>query len=447
MTTNISIIGAGSGAFSLSLIRDLCLTKNLEGSTVCFMDIDPGRLEASFTLCKRYAEELGFKLNLKKTLDRREALVGADFVINTALAAGHHRLQEGWAIARRYGYNWGSSFHVMYDEAFWINYYQFRLFESVIEDALAICPQAYHLLVANPVLAATTHLYRKYPQVKLVGLCHGFGHVYSIADFLGLDRDHVNFEIAGVNHFVWLTSFFCNGEDVFPLLNQWIEQESQVHWASGRNGPLSRKTVDLYKRFGVVPIGDTSNWSGAAWPWFYHSDEETEKSWGEHPIDGWNSYFDWVKKNAKDMARVSADPKARMTEYLPPQHSGEPMVPIIEAVACDIPRVVVGNVHNTAGYVPGIPQDFEVELPIMVSRRGMQPLHTKPLPNAILSYLLRERVATVNMELEALNQGSKDLLLQLILTDPWSRSVKQASAFLDEILAMPYHAEMREHYR
>ena len=81
------------------------------------------------------------------------ALEGADFVVNTALAAPHERLRAGWAIAQRLGYNWGGSFHIMYDEPFWVNFYQFRLFESVIEDSLELCPGAWHLVVANPVLA------------------------------------------------------------------------------------------------------------------------------------------------------------------------------------------------------------------------------------------------------------------------------------------------------
>jgi alpha-galactosidase len=43
MNIKISLVGAGSGAFSLSLVRDLCLTPNLSGSTINFMDIDPQR--------------------------------------------------------------------------------------------------------------------------------------------------------------------------------------------------------------------------------------------------------------------------------------------------------------------------------------------------------------------------------------------------------------------
>ena len=36
----IGVIGAGSGIFSLNLIKDLCLTPNLHGAEICFMDIE-----------------------------------------------------------------------------------------------------------------------------------------------------------------------------------------------------------------------------------------------------------------------------------------------------------------------------------------------------------------------------------------------------------------------
>ncbi|GCE22182.1 hypothetical protein KDK_59820 [Dictyobacter kobayashii] len=76
MTTKISIIGAGSAVFSLSIIRDLCLTPNLKGSTVCFMDISQERLDAAYHLCSRFATEVGATLHLEKTTDRLEALQG-----------------------------------------------------------------------------------------------------------------------------------------------------------------------------------------------------------------------------------------------------------------------------------------------------------------------------------------------------------------------------------
>ena len=51
----------------------------------------------------------------------------------------------------------------------------------------------------------------------MVGLCHGFAGVYRLADALGLDREKLTFEIPGVNHTVFLTHAYHDGQDVFPL--------------------------------------------------------------------------------------------------------------------------------------------------------------------------------------------------------------------------------------
>ncbi len=448
MTTKISIIGAGSGAFSLSMIRDLCLTPNLAGSTVSLMDINQERLEGAYAVCRRYADEAGFDLTLETTLEREASLDGASFVINTALSAPHEWLRAGWDVARRYGYDWGASFHVFYDEPFWVNTPQLWLFESIVQDMLRLCPDAHLLLVANPVLAGITHLGRKYPQAKIVGLCHGFSGVYGVAETLGLDREGLTFEIPGVNHFVWCTRLYHRGQDVFPMLDRWIAEESERAWAEGRpTWGLERKTVDLYKRFRAIPIGDTAHWSGAAWPLWYHSDRETEARWHEQPSKGWDGYFRHVERMARDFHEVATDPTLSVMDLFPPKLSGEPMIPIVESVACDIPRVIIGNITNTGDFVPGIPRDFEVEIPLLVSKRGLQGIQTGGLPPALLAHALRDRVAPVNLELTAYEQGSKELLAQLILMDPWSRSLEQAHGFVDDVLALPHNAPLRAHYR
>ena len=444
MGTKISIIGAGSAVFSLSLIRDLCLTPSLRGSTISFMDIDQDRLDAAYVLCKRYAEEVGIDLDLRKTTDRRESLDGADFAINTALVAGHQHMRDGFEIGLKHGYRFGGSYHIMHDEGFWINYYQYRLFESVVQDMLELCPQAWLLLVANPVLAGVTYIGRKYPKAKLVGLCHGFRGVYRLARVLGLDSEHLTFEIPGVNHFVWLTKCYHKGEDVYPMLDRYLDEHAQT---DDPYGELRPKRVDLYRRFGIYPIGDTGGVGGGAWPWWYHTDAETEKRWREDPASFWDGYFTRNAQRVAEIKRVAADSSIRVTDFFPPRASGEVMVAIIESMVCDTPRVIIGNILNSGGFVPGVPQDFEAEIPLLVSKRGIEGIQTSPLPDAVLSYVLIDRVGPVNLELMAYDQGSKELLLQLVMMDPWTRSEGQARSLLDDILALPYHQEMREHYR
>ncbi|MGE5558487.1 MAG: hypothetical protein ACM3WV_07725 [Bacillota bacterium] len=447
MGVKITIIGAGSAVFSLNLIKDICLTPNLQNSTVSFMDINPERLETAYLICKRYAGEIGMKLNLEKTADRREALRGSDFVINTALAADHGRLQDGWRIAKDLGYRFGG-LHIMHDEAFWVNFYQLRLMESIVRDMMDICPKAWFVLVANPVQAGVTYLKRKYPQLNIVGMCHGYGGVYSLAHQLGLERAHISFEIPGVNHFVWLTKFFYKGKDAFPILDEWIGEKAPEFWktcyTSCHEGP---KPVELYKRLGAYPIGDTANPGGGSWGYWFHTDDETEKKWKEDPWQWYQWYFKGGSEHVEKMKRIARDPAAKMREEFPGDHSHEPIIPLIEALACDVERVVIVNIQNDREYVPGVPEDYEVEIPALVSRKGVQGIKTDGLPKQILAYLLRDRVAPVEMELAAFEKGDRSLLRSLIMMDPYTKSEKQASDLLETILALPYHEEMRKHYK
>jgi alpha-galactosidase len=448
MSKKISIIGAGSAVFSLRLIIDLCLTPNLEGSTISFMDIDENRLDAIHKLCQRYADEVGNKLILEKTTNRRESLQGADFVINTALVAGHDRLRAGWDVARKHGYRIGGSLHIMHDEAFWVNFYQFKLFDSVMQDILEICPDAWYLQVDNPVLAGITYLGRKYPQAKIVGLCHGFSAIYGIAEKLGLEREHITFQIPGVNHFVWLTDFYYKGENAMPLLDRWIETEAASYWEkcnpSDFMGPVS---IDLYKRFGVFPIGDTCNPGGGSWPYWYHTDPTVEKHWREDPELWYSNYFKSLTKKVAQIKAIGEDEATPVMNSFPPKLSGEVMMPMIESLACDIPRVFVANIPNTGNFVPGVPKNFAVEIPTLVSKRGIQGIQTNGLPRPLTAYILKDRVAPIEMELEAYETGSKQMLLQMILMDPYTCSQKQAETMLDDILALPFNQEMRDHFQ
>ncbi len=446
--TKISIIGAGSAVFSMSLINDMVRTPGLADSTVSFMDIDPDKLETAYLLCRRYAEERGMKLNLEKTTDRRESIKGADFVINTALAAPHNRLREGWEIARNNGYRFGGSLHIVHDEAFWVNFYQLRLMEDIAKDILELAPKAWFVLVANPVQAGTTYLKRTYPELNMVGMCHGYNGVYSVARTLGLEREHITFECPGVNHFVWLTKFAYKGRDALPLLDKWVAEKSEEYFANcgtcSHEGP---KPVDLYKRFGVFPIGDTANPGGGSWGWWYHSSDDDNRKWKEDGLAWYNRYFEGGIKGVQWMHDRARDTSKPVSDMFPKGTSHEPMVPIIEGIVTGKEQVVIVNVPNDREYVPGVPTDYEVEVPALVSSNGVMPIRTDGLPKPVLAHLLRDRVAPVEVEIEAFTKGSRSMMVDLLMMDPWTKSQDQAEKLLDDIVALPYHTQMREHYR
>jgi len=76
-----------------------------------------------------------------------------------------------------------------------------------------------------------------------------------------------------------------------------------------------------------------------------------------------------------------------------------------------------------------------------------QGIRTTALPKAVIAHTLRDRVAPVEIELEAYSKGSRTLLTHLVMTDKWMTSRQQAEGLIDEVFGLPYHAELREHYR
>jgi len=447
MNCKISIIGAGSAVFSLNLIKDICINSNLKESTISLMDINEERLDAIYGLCSRYVEEMDSGLKVIKTLDRKECLEGADFVINVALDGGHQRLREGWEIAYKHGYRFGGSLHIVHDEAFWVNFHQINLMESIYLDILDVCPSAYYILVANPVQAGVTYLKRKYKDAKIVGMCHGYNGVNILSRAMGLNTEDVSYEISGVNHFIWMTKFFYKGQDAFPLLDYWIENDAIAYL--NKQDKISceegLKAIDLYQTYGVFPIGDTCTPGGGSWGWWYHTDGQ-EKEYNEDPFTWYQNYFKFGLKEVEKIKAVVEDKTTKVSDAFSSVSSDEPMIPLIEALACDIEQKVIVNIQNSGGFVPGIPLDYEVEVAAMVSKKGIQPILSDGLPKVILSFLYRDRIAPVEMELKALETGNREFLISLIMMDPWTRSRDQANKFLDDILNMPINLKMKTYF-
>src|SRR5215468_679899 len=203
----ISVIGAGSGVFSLGLVKDLCLTSNLRDSQVSFMDLDAERLEIVHTLATRYADELGTRMRFEKTLDREAALLDADFVINTASARTHHAQRRERELTAEHGYYYGGvNLHAGFEN--------FDLMLSVAHDVERLCPNAWLIQSGNPVFDGSTLLHRQ-TTAKVIGLCHGHYGYLDMCNVLGLDPARVTWEAPGLNHCIWLTTFLYDGRDAY----------------------------------------------------------------------------------------------------------------------------------------------------------------------------------------------------------------------------------------
>ncbi|MBO3802974.1 MAG: alpha-glucosidase/alpha-galactosidase [Candidatus Brockarchaeota archaeon] len=452
----VAIVGAGSVAFSVSLIRDLCVEKDLWGSTVVLMDIDKERLGLVHGLATRYARETKADLRFEATADRKEALEGSDFVVCSVKVGGYEGMEKERKIAERYGYQGGIGDRVSDYYGGIGAYYQLKFFLDLARDMEDACPDAWLIETANPVFEGTNLVARE-TKTKVVGVCHGHLGYKEIVKTLGLEEKDVDALVAGFNHCVWLLRFLHRGEDAYPLIDRWIREKAEKYWRSGKfqkprfpweGEQLSPSAVDMYRMYGVFPIGDTVR---SASPWWHHTDLRAKKKWfgpmgGFDSKIGWSRYLELREKGLKKRMRLFSDPTASLTKEYPPVMSGEQHVPIIDAIANDKERTLELNVPNM-GSISGIPDGVVVEVPAVANGKGIRGMPVGELPKRLMLGVMVPRMLRMERILQAFLDGDRKGLLLEILEDHRSTSFERAKAMLEEILAQPWNEEASKHYK
>lgn len=436
----LGIIGAGSAVFSLELIRDLCCSEDLYGSTITLMDIDEARLESIHRLATRYVEELAIDLTFEQTLRREAALEDADFVINTALYGGHSNDEAQRAVGDTQGYYRGAPGRY---------YNQLRFLLSVAQDMERLCPEAWLIQASNPVFEGCTLMTRE-TAIKVVGLCHGHLGYRAIAHVLGLDLAHVECQAVGFNHIIYMTHFLYKGEDAYPLLDDWIATKAAEYWRThllGREAQLSPAAVHQYQMVGLFPIGDTPRRGG----WWYHIDLATKKRWygeigGFDSEIGWTQYLEGLAHRVDRIMKAAKDEAISVTEEFPPRRGEEQHVGIIEALTLHKEGLFQVNIPNH-GLIEGIPDDVVVEVPAIVNAMGIRGLQVGWLPRTLLLQVLWPRMLDMERELELALSSDRQLFLRMLLDDNRTRSLEQAEAALTALLSLPFNREMAKNMR
>lgn len=453
---NIVLLGAGSTSFTLSLVRDIILAKGLEGSAFRLVDINKERLDNVRAVVETYKKEVNSDIKIESYIDRREAFVGANYIICAVKYGGYIPLEAERKIAEAHGYYRGIGDRVScyYGGvgAFW----QIRFFEDVARDMKELCPDALLLQTANPVLEGTNYL-TKYTDINAVGVCHGHLGYIEVAKIMGLEPYRCSAEVFGYNHCVYMTEFKYDGRDAYPLLDKWIEEKSEEYWKSeeylrpGMWGfspdALSPGAVDAYRHYGLMPIGDTVR---SVSPWWHHTDIETKKRWygtggGFDSEECWDKYLKSKEEQREEIQQALEKAESVLKVY-PLEKSAEQHIDVIRAIETDSNERFTLNVPNN-GCISGLPDDTLVEIPVTANKSSITGIKMKPLPSKIMNNIILPRFCRANNIIEAYRNGDRDLLVVELMNDPRTKGYEQAKTLIDDLLAQDWNKEANEHYK
>ena len=418
--TVIAFLGAGSVVFTRELLADILSFDELRDVTLALHDIDPERLETAELIARRTAGQLGATPAITASLDRRQVLDGADFVINSIQVGMYEATVRDFEIPAKFGLRQtiadtlgvGGIFRALRT---------FPVLDGIAADMLELCPDAWLLNYTNPMAMNVAYLSAIAPDLKVAGLCHSvFWTVHDLADLLGVPLDEVDYTGAGVNHQAWLLRFEHRGESLYPRLDALLADNPQLR---------RRVRMDMYRRLGYFPT-ETSEHSSEYVPWYLHSDTEIERlriPVGDYLGISADNVADYHATRRALLAGEPLDLTREATEYAPQ---------VIHSMVTGERRRIHANVPNR-GLISNLPEGYAVEVPCVVDRLGVRPERVGALPLQCAA-LNRSFVNVGQLTVQAALDGDPRMVRQAAMVDPNTAAtltVDQIWALCDELTA------------
>jgi alpha-galactosidase len=407
--TRIAIIGSGS-MFTQYLASDILQITGMEEGTFALVDVDVRRLELSVRLVNRLIELSGKRWKVEASVNRREVLKGARFVINQIEVAGLSTVRSEFEIPLRYGVKQcigdtmgpGGLFKTLRTLPVWL---------EIVRDVEELCPDAILMNYTNPMSAVTLATSRT-TSLPVVGLCHSIQHSsQQLADYLGVPYESLDWRCAGINHMSWFTELKVNGQDQYPVLLEKMKDPSF----------LSKDPVrfDFAKHFGAF-VSESSGHFSEYIP-YYRKRQDLIDRYCAAGYNGGTGFYanEWPKW--REEMDLSIERKVSGEEEMKLEPSEEYAAVIIDSIVNEKPGVIYGNVPNR-GLIENLPFEGIVEVACLVDRKGIQPTRFGRLPEH-LAALCRSNMSFFELAVEAVLERDREKALHALYIDPLSAAV------------------------
>jgi alpha-galactosidase len=425
--TKITFIGAGSLEFTRGLVRDILTFPLLEDATLALMDIDAGRLDFARRSVQRIIDIGSYSAKVEATMDRLEALKGADAVLCTILAGGTEVWRHDIEIPKKYGVDTNIG-DTRGPSGVFRALRTIPVMLDIIGDVERHCPDAIFLNYTNPMAMLCRAMQRK-SLVRITGLCHSVqGTAMMLADWIGAPYDEITYTCAGINHQAWYLKYEWNGEDAYPLIRKAITENPEIY-----NEEIVRNEMYLHLDYYVTE----SSGHNSEYNWWFRKRPDLIEKYCIHGT-GWNpGEYAYILKEYQQREHTWKDEARQWFAKDTPidlERGHEYAAYIINAWKGGEIFAFNGNVSNT-GLVTNLPEGACVEVPVFVDKAGFHPVHVGPLPPqcAVLTQL---NSMVEEMAVEAALTGDPRLVFQAIAHDPLTAAVLSLAEIEDMVNEM-----------
>ncbi|WP_159884793.1 family 4 glycosyl hydrolase [Paenibacillus puerhi] len=441
----VVVLGAGSLFFGRQAIWQMVHSEHLNKGTLALVDTNEERLNKLLKLAKMVAKSNNVDLKIEGSVDRKQVLKDADFVVLSFAEDTVQYRGIDCAVSEKYGIRMcsgdtigpGGIFRAMRE---------LPVIMDCARDIEALCPEAWVINYINPSTVHGMALKRFAPKLKSFALCdsHHMPHKKIIyAERAGIIKNKSEYteeidrkfdlRIAGVNHFTWLLKAEYEGKDILPEIAGSMKRSAETETVGGDTGAKAlfndAVSYQLYDIFGYVPTCTAHTkeyvpyWQGlgklkdaipplSIW--------ETEARYKRH-ADMWRQVDSFLSGET---------PIEKYMTSFGPDHATD----IIENMVAGLGKPFYINTFNE-GAVTNMNDDAFLELLCEVTMDGVKPFHVGEMPRGIRG--MQELVLdTHELTAEAVVEGSREKLRRAMLTDPLLNSIADADQIITELLEL-----------
>lgn len=421
MGVKIVTIGGGS-SYTPELVEGFIKRYDrLPVDELWLVDIDEGKekLEIVSALARRQIEKAGLPIKLYTTLDRREALPGADFV-TTQMRVGlldarikDERIPLSHGILGQETNGAGGLFKGLRT---------IPVILDICKDIKELCPDAWLINFTNPAGMVTEAINRYGVHKKAIGLCNVPINMHSgIAKIVDKPVEDVEVLFGGLNHMVFATSVSVDGEDkTAEVLDKWgtmsMNNITGISWNKG--------FVDA---LGVIPCPYHR--------YFYMAKEYLEEAIEKFEHNGTRA--EMVKQVETDLFELYKNPDLNEKPELLSKRGGalysDAACNLICSIYTDKGDIQVVNTLNKGKAIENFEEDEVVEVSCRITKDGPIPVKIGKLPKAT-NGLIQEIKSFEIASVEAAVSGDYNKALLAMMINPLVASQKYAIPVLDELL-------------
>lgn len=420
----IATIGGGS-SYTPELVEGLIKRYDeLPVRELWLVDIEEGKekLEIVGNLARRMVKKANIPMEIHLTLDRKEALKGADFV-TTQLRVGllDARIKDE-RIPLKYGMigqetnGAGGFFKALRT---------IPVLMEIAEEMEQLCPDAWLINFTNPAGMVTEALLKYSKHKKVIGVCNvPINMKITIAKLLNVPVNQLHLIFAGLNHLSFVLDVFVDGKSRLSEVIELItDPEHQINMKNIIPLPWEK---DFIKALGIIPSPYLR--------YYYKTKEILEKELEEFKKG--KTRAEVVKELEKNLFELYKDPNL---DIKPPQlekrggaYYSDVACDLIASLYNDKRDIQTLNVRND-GAISNLPNDVVVEVNCLVTKQGPIPLAVGKLPTPV--YGLVQQIKSYEITaIDAAVTGSYEKALLALCINPLITNDVDAKNMLDEML-------------